>query len=177
MISELERAASMSIAGYDPAVVVAAVNALQPLGKDAALACFAELLDRPANFRAEEGLFWVLRVLFDMPVGEIHPPVGLGAADIAPPGDAAALPRFPVVLACDVPLLAVRGYILAGLPDDPRRHVVQFRARGILRSSALAPEPAQAPQVFREAWFSAYGAAPPPAAMSWVEEQCRRLAG
>jgi hypothetical protein len=114
---------------------VAAVNELQPLGKGPAL-------ERVAARRADQdalGLFWVLRTLFDVPSDPGHPPVRLGQPEPPEPDDPSALPRFPIVLALDLPLLAVRGYALAGLPEPVEAHIAYYREHGSVRASPLAP--------------------------------------
>src|SRR5215203_2020444 len=106
-MSALADAAALSFGDHDPAVVIAAVNALQPLGKEPAL----DAIEAQANAGGDAiGLFWVLRSLFDMPTEPGHPPVRWGEPDIPPPADPATLPRFPLVLAADAPLLVVHGY-------------------------------------------------------------------
>jgi hypothetical protein len=70
--------------GYNPRSVIRAVNALQPLGKEKALAAVAEYLRiAPGEFGAPAaiGMFLVLRTLFDIPSPPGHMPVmRVGAA-------------------------------------------------------------------------------------------------
>ena len=65
----LEMASSMSCQDYRPGLVVGAVNELQPLGRDPAIA----RIERQARGGRATGLFWVLRVLFDPPAGQPCP--------------------------------------------------------------------------------------------------------
>ncbi|MGH6872654.1 MAG: hypothetical protein ACREHE_14225 [Rhizomicrobium sp.] len=162
------------VEAYDPRPVIAAVNLLQPLGKHGALDAIADFLDRADT--AAIGLFWVLRVLFDPPPGGAFPPLALGTPDIPPPPDPARLPRFPVVLACDVPLLAVRGYDLNGLPEEPRALLPALRAHGIIRAAALVPSPQDAEPDFVRQWTFAYGDAQLDRALETIGVQCAKLA-
>lgn len=151
----LERAAALGFEDYAPGVVIAAVNDLQPLGKEAAL----DRVEQQAVAGGDAiGLMWVLRALFEMPPDPGYPPVRWGEPDIPPPADAGALPRFPIVLALDVPLLAVHGYELAGLPEPVSAQIIDYREHGTLRDEPLSP---QAPEAVREdflrQWRDAYG--------------------
>lgn len=165
----LERAAARGFDDYDPYEAAAAVNELHPLGKEGALAAVEQ-----AHAGGDAiGLFWVLRVLFDVPDGRF-PPVRLGEPTIPPPEDD-ALPRFPIVLVQELPLLVVRGYTLAGLPEDVGVHVDYYRAHGELRPGPLAPgDDAEAILGdFVEIWSSAYGEDHHAEAVARVREQLR----
>jgi hypothetical protein len=127
---------------YDPLAVIRAVNALQPLGKEKALAVIAEYLRVASQFYdpGREGVFLVLRVLFDVPPDPGHmPPMFVGAPWPAAPADPKRLPRFPILLQDGVPLLLVSGYLLAGFPEQPESHVEYFRQHGRLRDGPLVP--------------------------------------
>lgn len=139
MYALLDRAANMGFDDYNPAHVIAAVNALRPLGKEEALARIDSYLEGRDGLPYPDGLFWVLRTLFEMPAGRPFPPAGIGRPNISPPAGAEHLPRFPVVVVQDVPLLVVRGYALAGLPEPVERHVAYFRAHGVLPARSLTP--------------------------------------
>lgn len=86
--------------GYNPRSVIRAVNALQPLGKEKALAAVAEYLRvAPISFDAPavEGMFLVLRTLFEIPSPPGHMPVMMvGAPSPAGPEDRTKIPRFPI---------------------------------------------------------------------------------
>jgi hypothetical protein len=172
----LARAAAMGFEDYDPARVVEAVNELQPLGKDAAL----ERVDAAAAEDPQAdafGLFWVLRVLFEVPPEQGFPPVRIGEPTVAPPPKSGPLPRFPIVLAQDVPLLAVRGYMLGGLAEAVENHVRYFREHGTVREAPLSPEPAEAEEAFLHQWRAAYGDDYPAEGPAVVREQLARMAG
>ena len=125
----------------DPRALIAAVNALQPLGKDRALAVIDEYLrvSSPLDDGGREGVFLLLRALFDVPPAGM-PPMLVGAPDVAPPRDRKALPRFPLVIVADVPLKLVRGYALGGEPQSPESDVAAFRKGGTLRAQPLVPD-------------------------------------
>lgn len=139
----LDRVPSYSAAHrYNPRHLITAVNALHPLGKDKALAVIAEYLrvsswlDDPGR----QGVFLVLRALFDVPA----PPgyqrgMMVGAPSPPPPADLRSLPRFPLVIVDEVPLLLVTGYMLAGQPEPPEWHLAYFRKTGKLRARRLRP--------------------------------------
>ncbi len=145
-MSALELAATMDFQNYRPRLVVDAVNELLPLGRDGAL----ERIERHDGV----GLFWVLRVLFDPPLPEVR----IGRPTTPPPDDPDALPRFPIVLALDVPFLVVRGYDLGGKAEPVSAHVAWLREQGILRDGPLRPasDPEAVREAFEAAWRAAY---------------------
>ncbi len=127
---------------YNPRLVIQIVNALQPLGKQKALAAIGEYLRVASDFfdHGRAGVFLVLRVLFDVPADPGHMPrMVVGAPWPAGPKDPKRLPRFPVLLVDDVPLLLVSGYMLGGKAEEPERHLDYFKAHGQLRSKPLTP--------------------------------------
>lgn len=122
----------------DARALVRAVNALHPLGKDKALDVIGEYLrvtswlDDPGR----EGVFLVLRALFDPPM----PPMMVGAPTLA--ADDKKFPRHPLIIVGDVPLEIVGGYVLGGHPEQPEDDVAAFRKQGKLRAAPLTPSPA-----------------------------------
>ena len=126
----------------EPLALVRAVNALHALGKDRALAVVDEYLrvsswlDDPGR----EGVFLVMRVLFDVPPDKM-PPMMVGAPSPPPPSDPKLFPRYPIVMIGDLPLKIVRGYALAGKAERPEDDVAAFRKVGTLRAKPLAPSP------------------------------------
>lgn len=155
----LQRAAHASIEGYNPSHTLEAVNYLIPFGKERALGAIDSFLQNHAT-TDNYGLFWVLRVLFDIPSNHF-PPVLIGRPYPPPPQDAAKLPRFPIVLVEDIPFLVVRGYDLAGLPEPLTSHVEYLRKTGVIRSQILVP-PATSyglAQELLQLWKAAYGEA------------------
>ncbi len=128
--------------GYDPRPVIIAVNALQPLGKQRALAAITEYLrvsswlDDPGR----EGTFLLLRSLFDPPDPPGYlPAMAVGAGSPSPPADAKALPRFPIAIRGDIPFMLVGGYSLGGMAEPPEHHLEWFRTHGVLRAVPLHP--------------------------------------
>ena len=161
-MSALELAATMGFDNYRPGIVVDAVNELLPLGR-------AGALDRIDQENQQLGLFWVLRVLFDPPLPEL----ALGRPTTPPPEDPDALPRFPIVLALDVPFLVVRGYDLGGKAEPVSAHVAWLREHGILRDGPLRPasDPEAVREAFEVAWRAAYRSDHLDAVLSLVDQQ------
>ncbi len=179
MVTELlDQVATMSVDDYDPARVVRAVNALQPLGKEYALDQIAFWLRGHGSAQAP-GLFWVLRVLFDLPAGKPFPPVRIGQPNIPPPTDPAAVPRFPIMVVHDTPFLVVSGYDLGGLPEPVDAHVAYFRAHGVVRDwlITLPGSLAGLEQEIARQWSAACGEAHLDEVLRAVRPQIRRLGG
>jgi hypothetical protein len=127
---------------YNPRKLIRAVNLLQPLGKVKALAVIDEYLRVTSDWHDDgrEGLFLVLRTLFDVPDDPGHMPVmGVGAPSPSEPKDQKLLPRFPIAIEGDIPLLLVEGYMLAGSPEQVESHVAYFRQNGRVRAKPLVP--------------------------------------
>jgi hypothetical protein len=164
---------------YDPSVVIRVANALHPLGKDKALAVVQEYT-RVADWEtpAPEGLFLVLRVLFDVPADPGHLPVMyVGAPGPAPPEDLTLLPRFPILLVDDIPLLLVSGYSLAGQAERVESHVEQLRDRGRWRAQPLTPtnNPFRSLAGYEQAYRLAYGQGPEEGHQVMIINQLLRL--
>lgn len=178
MTTSLDRVSAMQFDDYDPSLVIEAVNALQPLGKERALEEIDAYLENQGRGKESYGLFWVLRVLFDVPGEAGFPPVRLGQPTQPAPANASALPRFPIVMVRDVPFLVVRGYMLGGMPEPVEAHVVYFREHGTIRAAPLAPGPAPAGELedeLAQRWREAYAAAPGAETLGWIREQLARL--
>ena len=171
----LGTAARTDFARYRPRHVIDAVNALLPLGKDGALAAVeAWLATHDAGTQPHDGLFLVLRVLFEVPAHPGHqPPLHLGGTSPPPPPDPASLPHFPLVLIDDRPLLLVSGFALGGDTEPVSSHIRHFRANGTLRHKPLAPArpPDAVLDEFRAMYQRAYGASPPPHVLALIQAQ------
>jgi hypothetical protein len=169
----LERASSSDFTGYDPRAVIDAVNALVALGADDAWgAVEASLTGADLVTEPRRGLFLVLRTAFD---ADLHPPVMLGTSDPPPPTDAGVVPRFPLVLVDDVPILLVSRYAAGGVVEPVTAHVAHYRASGTLRARALAPgTDADRMAAVTALYRAAYHVDPSPAVCSFVEDQLRR---
>jgi hypothetical protein len=128
----------------DPLRVIQVVNALQPLGKAGALAVMNEYVrvaDYPLSGRGREGLFVVIRCLFEVP----QPPgyietMAVGAPNPELPKDPRRSPRFPVVLYHDVPFSGINGYMLAGMPEP-----VEWELDGFCRTATMRAQPLRPP--------------------------------
>jgi len=170
----LARASSSAFATYHPGHVIDAVNALLPLGKDGALAGLEAFLEgRDLTADPHQGLFLVLRVLFD---ADPHPPVRLGGSWPPQPPSPAALPRFPIMITDDVPLMLVASYTLRGLPEPVTAHIEYYRRHGTPRPEPLTPRPGpDRMAAYENRYQAAYHAAPSPAERSFVQAQLDRL--
>lgn len=179
MISPLDQAAVMQFDDYNPALVIEAVNALQPLGKEKALEQIEQYLETHDKSKHAYGLFWVLRVLFDVQPEQGFPPVGIGKPSLPPPAELGKLPRFPIAVVNDIPFLVVRGYYLGGLPEAVEVHVSYFRDYGTLRKQLMRPSasPDVVEKEFLQVWTAAYGNAHTAEALETIRRQVNRLAG
>ena len=132
---------------YDPRPVIAAINALQPLGRETGTALLQRYARaRVASLSDRDGLFAVLRVVYEPPEhvfarttdsctpaqqavvesGCLRPP-RLGSPSPAPPADLRSL-RYPFFVLGDVPLSLVRGYALAGKAEPFGMHLDELAA-------------------------------------------------
>jgi hypothetical protein len=138
----IDKAPGLAGGSFDPWPVIQIVNAIQPLGKEKALTAIDEYLRVASHWHsdAREGLFVVLRVLFEIPEDPGYMPAMLvGEPSPLQPKDPTRLPRFPAVVLDDIPLLLVHGYTLAGAAQPIEEHVDYFRKNGRLRSERLHP--------------------------------------
>ncbi|MBL8678122.1 MAG: hypothetical protein JNK05_03110 [Myxococcales bacterium] len=142
---------AIDAARFDPAPLVRAVNALQPLGRDAALDVIDEYLrvHNGALAALDESVFLLLRALF-VPSSphRAHPPAALGAPSVMPPTNPDDLPAFPLAIADDVPFVLVTGYTLGGVPQPAEQHMPWYRASATIRPRPLAPNSATALATF-----------------------------
>lgn len=140
----LDTAPGLDGYSYNPLPVITIANTLQPLGKEKALAAIAEYIRVSSKWsgfgEARYGIFLVLRVLFDVP-GSVDPiqAVAFGAPFPPGPKDPHRLPRFPIALVDDIPLMLVSGYSLAGMATPMEEVVAFFRDNGELHPTLLAP--------------------------------------
>lgn len=156
----LDAASGMRCDDHNPSRVIAAVNALIPLGKDAALLAIQRCATRQGSpDRTGLGLFWILRVLFVVTKEQGGYPVPLlGGPSVPPPSDRDLLPQYPIVVVDDVPLLAITGYTLSGFPQPVEQHIDYFRQCGSLRSDLLVPSTSSSrvEEDFERMWRRAY---------------------
>ena len=177
MTALLSQAATVEFAEYHPGYVIEAVNALQPLGKDKALEEIESYLAATPPGEDQFGLFWVLRVLFDVPEAQGFPEVRIGQPSIPPPDDSAQLPRYPIVIIQDVPLLAIQGYFVGGFPQPVADHIAYFRSHGTIRAQPLSPssDTASIKDEFAQKWQAAYGDAHLTEATTTIDAQLTRM--
>jgi hypothetical protein len=139
LIDKLPRADGVD---YNPRDIILVVNRLQGLGKEKALAVLDEYLRVASHFHsnAREGLFLVLRVLFEVPADPGYLPGAiLGSPDPMPPKDDKLIPRFPILIQDDIPLMLVCSYMIAGLAPRPEKDIRYFHHHGKLRDHPLQP--------------------------------------
>lgn len=175
--SQLDQSARISVADYDPSYIIGTVNALHPLGKDEALSQIDSYLRGPGKTNLCQGLFWVLRVLFEPPEGQSFPPVYIGQFNIPDPPHPAKLPRFPIVMLRDVPFLVVNNLVLGGKAEPVATHVAYFREHGTIRAKPLAP-PERLDDIdeeFLQLWKANYGDAYADEALATIRTQVARL--
>jgi hypothetical protein len=130
---------------FNPVLLLRAVNALHPLGKEQALKALwaydrlahdLSSVDRRKYHVDEYRILPIVHLLFESPIGS-KPGFVLGAGDVAPP-KGEAWPLFPIVLVQDVPFMMVSGYVLSGIPQQAADHL--RRDLGPLRSAPLSPK-------------------------------------
>ena len=125
----------------DPLALIRAVNSLQRLGRDAAIAALTDYLHTtPPGDDHREGTIAIMRVLFDPanPPGYL-PVLHAGAPDPAPPDDPLVLPRFPIAIIDDIPLVVVNGYTLGGKAETPEMHLATVARTATFRTLPLKP--------------------------------------
>jgi hypothetical protein len=126
---------------YNPLNVIRAVNLLQPLGKEKALAAIQEYLRVSAPFldtgAGRDGIFLITRTLFDVPDDPGYFPTMEVGFD--PPDDLKLLPRFPIVIVGEVPLIIAEPGPMKGMPEQPEQELPYLQAHGKLRSRPLVP--------------------------------------
>lgn len=138
---------------------MAALLTLAPGARVAALERYLAIRGQPP-----EGLFAVIRALVQIPdpgapvppfPGVLHPgslrPPALGAPVPAQPDDLHQVPRWPVVLLEDVPLVLVQGYMLGGQPEPLSMHLAGLEG-ATWRTEPLAPGSAGQLRYLLEHW-------------------------
>jgi hypothetical protein len=140
---------------YNPRRLICAVNVLQPLGKEKALAAVAEFL-RISSENTDTGTWdaipLMLRTLFEVPtdatsfsvVGEDDPlPPGtlpeIFGAPVPKSADLKLTPRYPMVIEGDIPFLIETAGGSTGPGPMPEAHLAYYRKYGKLRAKPLVP--------------------------------------
>jgi hypothetical protein len=179
-MARLASAAGSHFVRYDPGALVAAVNALLPLGKDKALDAVEHQLvsaDRAAD--PQHGLFLVLRLLFEVPDSGSQPTMRIGIPEALKPHDPRVLPYFPLLVVDDIPFLLVTTILLGGSAERVETHLDHFRALGVLRGTPLQPRADLAPEVVLDhvtaLYRRAYGVDPKSGLRVEIEGQLSRL--
>jgi hypothetical protein len=127
---------------FDPRRVIHAVNSLQPLGKEGALAVIREYLRVTYRLHRDDGpngVFLVLRTLFEVPKDPGYLPRMKVGYTKQEPKDPTIFPRFPLALIEDIPILLAEGYSLVGAEEPVEKHLSYFEEHGILRKTLLKP--------------------------------------
>jgi len=168
----------MPVADYRPRPIIEAVNSLAPVGRSGALAMIDSYLRHHDAAAPHDGLALLLRVLFDVPPSGAHAPLRLGGTVPPPPPDPRALPRFPIILVDDVPLLLIRGYALGGDTEPVTVALDQLRRTGSLRAAPLVPHgtPDGIRRQLREVYRRAYGEEPTTELDGWITRQIEGVA-
>ena len=152
---------------FHPGRALAAIQALSAAGPAAGLAALRRVAAQPDP---PEGLFAVLRALVALPAagspaapwpgvlqsGWLRPPA-LGAPYPEAPAPLLDLPRFPLLLLGDVPLVLVSGYALGGQPEPLSMHLDGL-VGAPWRTRPWRPEPPAAVQARLEAssWWAGF---------------------
>jgi hypothetical protein len=168
LLQLLDRAPAAKGLTYDPREMIKIVNALVPLGKERALAVISEYLriSPESHSDAREGMYLVPLVLFEVPSSPgFFPRPLLGNTSPEEPRDQKVLPRYPMIVVDDVPLLLVSDYTMLGaraaIPN-----LEYFRTKCRLRSKPLRPtsEPFSIPQKLMDSKQWIYSSEPGSAA-------------
>jgi len=158
----LDAVAALDAATFHPGRALTAMRSLMELPEAERM----PFLLGYARSRVEvpSGVFAVVRALIEVPgrdqpaadfpevlqPGYLRPPA-LGAPDPPAPDDPTELPRFPVVLLEDVPLVLVSGYALGGKPESLAMHLEGLEGAR-WRSKPLAPTSAGSVRYLLEHW-------------------------
>ena len=129
---------------FDPKSMILAVNALQPLGKEAALQrmeAFLAARERVAPFFADaDGLFWILRLLFEPIELDRRIPFPMTYVRSVDTSVEANWPLNPIVVVADIPFRFIGGGVGGtGMPEEPRSHIQFVRRYCVIRDTALHP--------------------------------------
>jgi len=125
---------------YNPLRFIQAVNGLQPLGKEKALAAIGEYIRVLPQLHDRLPVFLLLRLLFEVPQDPgFMPGMKVGMPSVVEPADHTLLPLFPLFLVNGIPLNLVTGYALAGQAQPVEDHIAYFKKSGKWRTRPLVP--------------------------------------
>ena len=127
---------------FDPLTYISAVNSLYDKDKDDIISALKQYnsLDRRQMAPDSTKIFFLLRLLFVPADSKImFPNIGFGKPldENNPPTK--DYPLYPLVVVQDVPLLIVSGFFLAGVPENPIKHIEFCNVNCNLRSEPLCP--------------------------------------
>lgn len=129
---------------FDPNAMILAVNALQPLGKEAALQRMeAFIVSREQSdlyFMESDGLFWILRLLFEPIELDRRIPVPRAFARAVDPSVESNWPLNPIAVVADIPFRFIGGAMgFSGIAEEPRSHIRFVRRYCVIRDTPLHP--------------------------------------
>jgi len=129
---------------FDPLTHLQAVNLLQPLGKEQALAslrAFWQKAEASSNWLDDSTrLVLLLRLLFVPKSANLQfPTIRTGSPVVYPSLPEKDFPLFPLALVENVPLLISPGFNLGGLPQTPLSQIEFCERNCVIRPAPLSP--------------------------------------
>ena len=139
----IDEASAWPFEDPDPAPLIRAVNALSKLTKNEALARldqYFELTDRYDDDR--QILFWITRLLFEPPCLQDWPRAPWIAVHLTDKGsrNARSWRRNPLEVVEGIPFMMGTRIGLAGMEENPIRHLQSARRHGVMRDRPLEPK-------------------------------------
>lgn len=137
----INRACNWPFADPNGVDLIRAVNALQPLGKERALAVLENYLHLASSFQDGEIVFWIIRLLFEpIQLGDRIPsPMIAVILDDRKLPEARSWPLNPMAIHNDVPFMLGQQIGMSGVPEQPSSHIRWARLQGVVRDKPLAP--------------------------------------
>ncbi len=143
----INRASGWPFSNPDGVTLVQAVNALQRLGEDRALATleqYVKLTNEEGYYESRdrsEIVFWILHVLFEpIRIDERIPPPAIAVFLIQPESPQAAnWPHDPLAIIGDVPFMVGIRIGMGGMPEPPGDRIAWTRRNCVLRDQPLQP--------------------------------------
>ena len=127
---------------YNPTGMIRAVNGLHTLSKNDVLEGVREYerVRSPLSSSSSRSVCLLLVCLLDSPPNKTTR-LGLGVpSPRITDADRAFLPRYPILIVADIPLVLVHGYTFFGSPTRMVQHVAEwFQAAGPMRAKPLRP--------------------------------------
>jgi hypothetical protein len=136
----INRASGWPLTNPNGIDLIRAVNALQPLGKERALAVLEKYADL-APYLDHDIVFWIIRLLFEpIRLGERIPqPAVAVVLDERELPAAMKWPLAPLAVHADVPFMIGGPIFLDGVPEQPWSHIHWARLHGAIRDEPLVP--------------------------------------